>query len=380
MNLGVTHKGILLTCKIPLILFFSCSLLFLPSTAQSQELSHRGLFVSVIQDPPVLSSRQEITRLVGFAKKARINVLFVQVYRANKAWFSSKVGDPEPYKKCLESISEDPLALLIKEAHAAGIQVHAWFNLLSLSANLDAPLLKKYGTQILTRNLEEKKTVEDYKIDNQYFLEPGDLRVRGKLAAILGEVLRAYPDLDGVQFDYIRYPDVHPAYGFTKINMERFKKTTGSETIDGDSAVWKDWKSDQVTGLLRLLVKKARLMRPGIQVSTTALTSYSRANLEAFQDWASWLKSGLVDFITLMSYPPDVATFSRYVQEARDKAGDLKKVNIAVGAYKLLKTPEIFKRQFEICEETGGRGCVVLHYGNLLENPVLADVLTRDAQ
>ena len=31
--------------------------------------------------------------LVAFAKKAQVGILFVQIYRANQAWFPSKIGD-----------------------------------------------------------------------------------------------------------------------------------------------------------------------------------------------------------------------------------------------------------------------------------------------
>ena len=358
-------------------IFLLCFLLAFPDPAGCREFPRRGLFISVIQDPPVLSSRQEIKNLIDFAKKARVQVLFVQVYRANKAWFSSKAADSEPYETCLKNLSEDPFALLIKEAQASGIEVHAWLNLLSLAANDDAPLLKKYGPQVLTRNLKRKKTLRDYKIDDQYFLEPGDPRVCEALSAIVEEIVRGYPGLDGVQFDYIRYPDKNPAYGYTKVNVRRFKKATGLQAIEEESPAWKNWKRAQVTGLLRLLVKKARAIRPDIQVSATGLVPYSRAYLEAFQDWRSWLKSGLVDFVTLMCYSTDTPSFERYIADAKNKMGDLKKVNIAIGAYKLLDSPETFQRQFEICEKSEARACAVLHYGSLLENPILSKPLTR---
>ena len=353
-----------------------CLLALFPAQARSAEIPRRGLFVSLIQEPPVLSSREEIRNLIDFAKKTNIQILCVQIYRANKAWFSSKVADSEPYEACRKNLSEDPFRLLIKEAHASGVEVHAWLNLLSLSANENAPLLKKYGPEILTRNLKKKKTIKDYKIDNQYFLEPGDPRVHEALSTMVEEIVRGYPDLDGIQFDYIRYPDLHPAYGYTKINRERFKKATGLKTIEEESAVWKNWKRDQVTGLLELLVKKVRAIRPNIQVSTTGLVPYSRAYLEAFQDWRSWVEKGTVDFVTLMCYSPGTQGFEKYIRDAKTKLGDLNKVNIAVGAYKLTGSPEIFKQQFEICEESKPRACVVLHYGSLLENPALTKSLT----
>lgn len=354
-----------------------CFLCVLSATAECQGPLRRGLFVTVLQDPPVLSSREAIRNLVDFAKKSHVQILFVQIYRANQAWFPSKVADAAPYKTCFKSLSEDPLALLIKEAHAAGIEVHAWLNLLSLSANENAPLLKKYGPEILTRNLNKKKTLKDYKIDEQYFLEPGDPRVRQALLTVVEEVLRAYPDLDGIEFDYIRYPDMHPFYGYTKVNKERFKKATGSQAIEEKSPAWKDWKREQVTGMLRLLARKARALRPGIQVSTTGLMPYSRAYHEGFQDWRFWLEKGLVDFVTLMCYSADTLQFEKYITDAKNKMGDLKNVNLAVGAYALLGSPKAFERQFELCEESDAQACVVLHYGSLLQNPVLTGPFAR---
>lgn len=357
---------------IAALIFFSSQF-----TSHSEEHFERGLFVSVIQEPPVLSSRSDIAKLVDFAKKTRIDRLFVQVYYSNKAWFPSKIADPAPYHECVKSLSEDPMALLIKKSHEAGIEVHAWMNILSLGANKDAPLLKKYGTDILTRNVKDKKSLDDYKIDGQFFLEPGDPRVREELSGVVEEVLRAYPDLDGVQFDYIRYPDTEPAYGYTQINIARFKKALGVRVIDDSSVIWKQWKRDQVTELLGILASRARLMRPGIQVSATGCMPYSRASLEAYQDWPAWIERGLVDFVTLMSYSPYPPEFRLWLEKARAKTADFKKVNIGLGAYKLGRAPATFREEYRISEKSGSAGCVIFHYGSIVDSPALASFLDK---
>lgn len=352
-----------------------CWLAVSPVPARAQASPSRGLYVSLIQNPPTLSSREAILKLVDLAKRSGIKVLFVQIYRANQAWFPSKVGDPTLYETALKTLGEDPFEFLIKEAHRAGIEVHAWLNMLSLSANENAPLLKKYGPGILTRNLEEKKTLADYKIDSQYFLEPGDPRVREELALVVEEIVRAYPWLDGVQFDYIRYPDSHPRYGYTPVNMERFKKSTGLKKIKEGSRAWTDWKRAQVTELLKLLVRKARAVRPDIQVSATGCMSYARALHEAFQDWPSWVNTGLVDFVTVMNYSPDPAEYERWNGVAKAKVRDLSKLYAGVPAYKLTRLPEIFEKEWRSCEKSGAALCAVFHYGSLLENPALENSL-----
>lgn len=342
--------------------------------------ARRGLFVTVLQEPRVLAGLEEINRLVGFAKSSRVKVLFIQIYQANRAWFPSKVADPAPYEACVKSAGADPLALLIARAHGEGIEVHAWLNMLSLGDNKDARLLKRYGTSILTKNLKKKRTIKDYLIDDQYFLEPGDGRVREALSAVVGEVLSAYPGLDGVAFDYIRYPDKNPSYGYTTANIESFQKATGLKTVEENSREWKDWKREQVTALVGLLSKKARALRPGIKVSATGCMPYPRAYYEAFQDWPSWIERGLVDFVTAMNYSPDPVEFERWISMAKSKAGGLAKVYIGIGAYKLTRSPGVFAREFRFCESSGASAIAIFHYGSVLQCPALGNFLVNEAE
>jgi len=356
------------------ILILILGILISSSIAQANESPSRALFVSVIQNPPVLSSRKDILGLIDFAKQSHIKILFVQVYHSNQAWFPSHIVDDSWYKENLKTVKEDPLALLIKEAHAEGVEVHAWLNLMSLGANKNASFLKKYGPEILTRNLEKKTKLEDYKIDRQYFLEPGDPRVRNDLAKLVGELLNEYPSLDGIQFDYIRYPDVHPHYGYTKVNIARFKKATGLKVIDETSSIWQDWRRSQVTEVLTKLVRLVRSRRPHMQVSTTGCMPYARAMYEAYQNWPFWIDSGLTDFVTIMDYSIDPVQFKKWIMVIKEKTKAFSKVHIAVGAEKLVHAPETFETEFNICEQMKA-SCTIFHYGNLLENPKLHDFL-----
>lgn len=336
-----------------------------------------AMFVSLVQEPSIFSSRKAMEGLIDFSSRSGIKTLFVQVYRENKSWFASQVADSSPYEKSRKDISDDPLALLIRKAHYRGIQVHAWLNLLSLAKNRDSKFLKQYGTDILTRNLQEKKKLTDYMIDSQYFLEPGDMRVRQDLSKIVGELVKAYPDLDGIQFDYIRYPDSQPHYGYTQGNVERFKKSAGLEVIDEDGKAWKEWKRSQVTELLTLLTNTARAMHPGIQVSTTGCMPYARAYQEAYQDWLSWISRDLVDFVTIMDYSPEPVEFKRWLAVIQEKVSDPLKIKVGVGAYKLAGKPGIFGREFHSVEELGLTGAV-FHYGSLLDDPDIRLVVLKE--
>lgn len=339
------------------------------------EPAQAALFVSVLQEPAVLASRTQIRSLVDYAGKNHIQTLYLQVYRANQSWFPSSVADPGPYEQCYKQVGEDPVALLLKEAHARGIKVHGWFNLLSLSANKRSRMTAKYGVDILTRNSEGKRDIEDYKIDGQYFLEPGDLRVRSDLARIVGEALSLYPDLDGILFDYIRYPDKNPAYGHAEENLRRFRAAAGPANADEKNEAWRSWKRQQVTEVLECVVKKARAVSPGIHIGTTGCAPFVRAYDEAFQDWPSWLERGLVDSVTVMTYAGSEKEFGRLIEDARKRVKDFKKTNLTVGAYGLTSSPEIFAGQIRLCRKAAPGEFVILHYGNLQKNQALTGVL-----
>ena len=355
---------------IPAVIFLGVAFV-LPVYGSSKKPLRRALFVAMLDDRTVFSSRTDIKRLVDSSEQSGINILYVQVYRANKSWFPSKVVDSAPYVRCFKDVSADPFETLIKLAHLKGIKVYAWLNILSLSKNIEAPLIKKYGASILTCNIKDKQKLQDYEIDDQYFLEPGDLRVRAELVKVVEEVLRAYPELDGLQFDYMRYPDKNPSYGFTRLNVERFKKATGARVINENSLEWKDWKRTQVNEFLINLVERARAIKPKIIISATGCMPYQRAYYEAFQDWPLWLRRGIVDQITLMNYSPDPIEFSRWLNFAKSVVGDITDINVGIGAYKLVDSPGIFAEELRICEDSGCGGCAIFYYDSLLKNPLL---------
>lgn len=349
----------------------------LQAAARCEDAVKYGLLVAAIQDPITLGSRIEIEKLTKFAKENHIDTIFIQIYRANKSYFPSKTADSAPYKACVKNVGEDPLTLLIKRAHTSGIKVYAWLNMMSLSENQNAPLLKKYGQDILTCGPSPKKSIEDYRTDKQYFIEPGDLRARQELINVTGEIVAAYPALDGLLFDYIRYPDKDPPYGYTKANIARFKKASGRTYVNENDRAWKDWKRRQVTETLEAFAKKARAIRSDIKISATACEPYPRAYQEAFQDWSGWLKSGLVDHIMLMSYPPDLKSLEKYVKEAKTKTPDFKRIDIAIPAYKLTDSPDIFTQQLTFCKNSKPNMCVIFHYESLLKNRALTKALTK---
>jgi hypothetical protein len=82
-----------------------------------------------------------------------------------------------------------------------------------------------------------------------------------------------------------------------------------------------------------------------------------------------------VDFVTVMNYSKDPVEYERWNGVAKAKVADLKKLYLGVPAYKLVRSPEIFKQEWQSCEASGAALCAVFHYGSLLEDPALGEPL-----
>src|SRR5262245_3381523 len=102
-------------------------LLLAAPTPAAPEL--RGLWVV----RTALVSPASVDRTVDQARAAGINALFVQVRGRGDAFYRS---DLAPRSALLDEAPADfdPLARLLARAHASGLQVHAWINVL-LSAH-----------------------------------------------------------------------------------------------------------------------------------------------------------------------------------------------------------------------------------------------------
>lgn len=87
--------------------------------AQEGSAEFRGLYVDAFH--PGFKTHEEVTQLVSAAKEANLNALLVQVRKRDDAYYNSNI---EPKASDIAA-DYDPLADIITQAHAVGLQVHA---------------------------------------------------------------------------------------------------------------------------------------------------------------------------------------------------------------------------------------------------------------
>ncbi len=291
------------------------------TTASAQpEQQLRAFWVDAFNDG--IYSAEQVDELVADATAANANVLIVQVGRrfdcfCNDALYprTDAAIDPAPY---------DPLATLVDRAHAAGLEVDAWINATTLW-NLATPpsspdhAFNQHGPTATGDQRWLNKRVDGSElIGNNAYLDPAHPDAVAYVVEAVRSVIANY-DVDGVNFDYIRYPDFNGDafrndWGYGDVSLARFRAATGRTDVPApDDEQFSDWRRAQVSNLVRQLYLGAFAQDPDVRVSANTI-SYSfgpqtyggwegtRPYANVMQDWKAWMEEGILDLNVNMNY------------------------------------------------------------------------------
>src|SRR3972149_5647094 len=90
-----------------------------------------------------MTSEAAIRAMVTAAHASGFNTLFVQVRGRGDAYYASRV-EPRADALSQENRRFDPLAVVLHEAKAAGLGVHAWININLVANATDLPTSKEH--------------------------------------------------------------------------------------------------------------------------------------------------------------------------------------------------------------------------------------------
>ncbi|APU14966.1 MULTISPECIES: glycoside hydrolase family 10 protein [Actinoalloteichus] len=248
------------------------------------------------------AQQQEYVDLLDELVDLRLNAVFVQIRPTADAFWPSP---HEPWSQWLTGTQGvdpgyDPLAFLVEEAHARGLEFHAWFNPYRVSTQSDPGRLApdhparvnpdwifRYGTQL--------------------YYDPGNPEVRAFVQTAMMDAVENY-DIDGVHFDDYFYP--YPVSGQTIPDQDTFAE------FGGDFTSIADWRRDNINLLVREMGERVEAVKPDVDFGvspfgiwrnrssdasgsdTNGLESYSAI----FADTRRWIEEGWVDYVTPQVY------------------------------------------------------------------------------
>ncbi|WP_207430982.1 glycoside hydrolase family 10 protein [Sabulibacter ruber] len=282
------------------------------STGFAQELPNReirGVWIATVAnlDWPIRGAAPEnqkaaLRDMLDKIKAANLNAVFFQVRTECDAFYKSSY---EPWSRFLTGTQGkdpgfDPLAFAIEEAHARGLELHAWFNPFRVST---VPNPAVYYAQHVSKARPQWLLTFP---NGKKILNPGLPEVRSYITAIIKEVTQNY-DIDGVHFDDYFYP--YPEGTFLGIAQEDAQ--TYRDYGSGFANI-KDWRRYNVNETMRMVNEQIKALKPQVRFGISPFGIWKNgepagvSGMDAYNsiyaDAVYWLDKHYVDYLTPQLY------------------------------------------------------------------------------
>jgi uncharacterized lipoprotein YddW (UPF0748 family) len=217
----------------------------------------------------------------------KMNAVILQVRPHADAVYQSSI---EPWSPWLtgtmgRSPGYDPLAFWIREAHARGIELHAWFNPFRALSNASQPVSGNHVTRSAPHITK--------RYGNMVWCDPAHPDTRARALNVILDVVRRY-DIDGVHLDDYFYP--YPSGGMKFADG----KTPAQRRAYVDGFVSNLYSAvKRQKPWVRVGISPFGIWRPGVPAGIEAgIDSYE----QLAGDSRKWLQQGWVDYLAPQLY------------------------------------------------------------------------------
>ena len=298
---------------------------------------------------------------------AGVNIILPNMAWAGVAHYASK---HLPQSKTFTEYG-DQLSQCVTAARKHGLEVHVWKITWNLEGSPKGFVEKMQGAGRTQVSATGKPL--------NWLCPSHPKNVQLEVESVL-EIVTNY-DVDGIHLDYIRYPGSHACY--CEECRKRFMLATRQQLDEWPTAVlpntgkygdtYIEWRSQQITRLVRLLHKRLRAANPDLKLSTAVFGGYPACVTSIGQDWIAWAKAGYIDFVCPMNYTEDSAYFTALL--ANQLALMPKEVAIYPGigatATNSLLTPDAVVEQIYHSRALGASGWTIFDYSLDISETVL---------
>ncbi|MFK0048387.1 glycoside hydrolase family 10 protein [Streptomyces sp. NPDC090741] len=247
--------------------------------------------------------RDELVSLLDTAVARRLNAVVLQVRPAADAMWP---GAREPWSQWLTGVQGedpgwDPLGTAVAEAHARGLELHAWFNPYRVANHTDPDRLAE--DHPARRN-------PDWTVayNKKLYYNPGLPEVRAFVQEAMLDAVSRY-EVDGVHWDDYFYP--YPVEG------EEFDDDDAYARHGDGFASRADWRRGNTDALVHEMSERVRAIRPAARFGISPfgvwrnsdrdpLGSPTQAGVETYDDLYAdtrkWVREGWIDYIVPQVY------------------------------------------------------------------------------
>ncbi|MCX4777270.1 glycoside hydrolase family 10 protein [Streptomyces sp. NBC_01264] len=277
----------------------------------ADKAAFRGMWVASVEnvDWPSRSGlsareqRAELLDLLDTAVDRRLNAVILQVRpTADAMWPSAR----EPWSQWLTGEQGvdpgwDPLGTAVAEAHARGLELHAWFNPYRVANHTDRSLLVPEHPARRNRDW----TVP---YGGKLYYNPGLPEVRRFVQDAMLDAVARYP-LDGVHWDDYFYP--YPVEG------RDFDDDDAYEQYGRAFATRAAWRRNNTDTLVREMSERLRALRPATRFGISPFAVWRNSDRDPlgsptqagvgtyddlYADTRKWVREGWIDYIVPQAY------------------------------------------------------------------------------
>jgi len=296
-----------------------------PSSPPPIRREFRGAWVASVANidwpsKPGLSAWQQKSELIAILDRAvelNLNAILLQVRPAADALYESPY---EPWSAYLTGVEGrapepyyDPLRFAVAEAHARGLELHAWFN--PYRAKHASAKGAHARTHISVTHPELVRTYGHYE-----WMDPGDPAVIRQTLRVMLDVVKRY-DVDGIHIDDYFYP--YPELGPDSLPVPfpdsstyaAYRKRGGK--LDRD-----DWRRFSVDTLIQQIYQQTKAVKPWVKVGISPFGIWRPGYPEGiagfdsyaklYGDSRKWIREGWVDYFTPQLYWPTTQAAQSY--------------------------------------------------------------------
>jgi uncharacterized lipoprotein YddW (UPF0748 family) len=338
-----------------------------------------------------MTSALDVREMVESTSSAGFNTILVQIRGRADAFYDSRL---EPRAETVTDGPDfDPLAYAIDQAHARGIAVHAWVNTHLVWGTGALPrsprhlvnahpewlaVPKALGRELYTADPSEaayQARLLEYARDNLRTVEgvyssPSHPEVKDRVYGVWMDLTDRY-DLDGIHFDYVRFPSGDFDYssgalkrfrGWASDRLPMARRSTLEAAVGDDPYAfvdalpshWDEFRRTHITDLVRRIYQGVKLRRPRMVVSAAVFANQDDAYRNRYQDWPRWLEEGILDVAVPMAYTVDNDRFQIFIRAGRDAAGPGARLWAGIGAHLDTETGTLEKIDLARSEGVGG--------------------------
>ncbi len=231
-----------------------------------------------------------------------INTVFVDVWRYGFPYYKSDVFYQLTGKRTDERNvgSRDVLEDMIAEAHRNQMEVVAWFEwgfAVSIGSNDD---IFRARPDWFAKTMSGSVDFTSSEGAVYKWLSHCNREAQQFMIDLCKEVIIKY-DIDGIELDRIRYPQLDCGYDSATIALYQSEHDGASPPYSLTDSFWKAWRAEKLTDFMRMVYDTLKTLNPNIHVSNAPIQY--RYGFDNFcQDWRPWINEGYLDFVSPQVY------------------------------------------------------------------------------